>query len=196
MTRHSHTWILTSGKITDIENELYRIYGSGPVDGVHSDMLLTRAELTGLTAISIVASLLLTKTSAKTKVKIICDNKGAIQASSKATSDNLRFYRRPNTDLILTQKSITKGIPIMNEWVKGHSDSAPWKNIQDLILQQLSRDEIFNVWCNRMAENEWMTGSAPCINQKTTLAEQWAVFSKILQEHQLMGIYQQTFHNH
>jgi hypothetical protein len=96
----SHAWILTSGKITDLENELYQIYGSGPVDGVHSNMSLTRAELAGLTAISIVASLLLTKTSAKTKVKIICGNKGAIQACSKPTRDNLRFHRRPNTDLI------------------------------------------------------------------------------------------------
>jgi len=82
---------------------------------------------------------------------------------------------------------MTKGIPIMYEWVKGHSDSAPWKNIQDLILQQLSRDKIFNIWCDRMADNEWTTGSAPCINQKTTPAERWAVFSKIPQEHKLIG---------
>jgi len=73
------------------------------------------------------------------------------------------------------------------DWIRGHSDKEPWNKIQDLVLQQLSRDKIYHVWCNRMADNKWLMGYAPCINQRTTPAERWAFFSKNPQEHKLIG---------
>jgi len=41
-----------------------------------------------------------------------------------------------------------KQLLIKLEWVKGHADKAPWAMLTDLKSQKLSRDEIYNVWCD------------------------------------------------
>jgi len=44
------------------------------------------------------------------------------------------------------------------EWTRSHADQSPWETINDLVLQRLSRDEIFNVWCDRLSEQAWKQG--------------------------------------
>jgi hypothetical protein len=99
-----------------------------------------------------------------------------------------KIPNRPETNTeisIISFPSSYANLPY--DWIRGHSDKEPWNKIQDLVLQQLSRDKIYHVWCNRMADNKWLMGYAPCINQRTTPAERWAFFSKNPQEHKLIG---------
>jgi len=183
----TQAWLLTSGETSDVEQDLYNISGSGPVDGFTPFMSSTWAELAGLTAISVVASLFLQVYSSTAKVKIICDNKGVIAKSGRPINANLRFHRQPKSDLLLTQKATVDKCRISYEWVKGHTEKGPWKSIQDLEEQKLSHEEIFNVWCDGAAENEWAFGSASCFDPAVSPAEKWAIFTQVPYHYKLIG---------
>jgi hypothetical protein len=40
-----------------------------------------------------------------------------------------------------------------------YADKSPWESVDDLILQHLLRDEIFNVWCDQLADHAWQYDS-------------------------------------
>jgi len=61
-------------------------------------------------------------------------------------------------------------------WIKSHSDKKPWKYLKDLTHQHLSRDEVFNVWCNHLANNAWEKYT-PVDDPAVTPAERWAIYS-------------------
>jgi len=92
-----------------------------------------------------------------------------------------------NIDLLLTHQQHTKGIPITYEWVKGHANTKLWDIITDLCQQKLSCDEIYNIWCDRMAGQKWVDGSTPSFQPDFTLAEKWAVYAIHPQYHKLVG---------
>jgi hypothetical protein len=52
--RASHALIVSSGEVDSISDPTFTIFESGPVDGYSPYLSSTRAELTGITAISII----------------------------------------------------------------------------------------------------------------------------------------------
>jgi len=106
-------------------------------------------------AITIIAKLISDYISSPCKVKAICDNSGAVKCCSKLQFKSLRSHHQPNSDLFITQNILTSPNNISLEWVRGHADKKPWSSVEDLQSQQLSRDEIYNVWCDRMAGEAW-----------------------------------------
>ena len=71
------------------------------------------------------------------------------------------------------------------EWVRGYADKTPWETIDYLILQCLSRDKIFNVWCDRAAKQVWGKGLPGFPDPATNPIERWAVFSRIPYLHKI-----------
>ncbi len=72
-----------------------------------------------------------------------------------------------------------------SSWIRGHADKKPWKDLSDLRNQDLSRDEIYNVWCNHMAQQEWDDGSASLLDPDTTPSERWSLFAIHPQHHKI-----------
>jgi len=58
-----------------------------------------------------------------------------------------------------------------HEWVKGHSDKAPWESIKDLQEQGLNRDKIYNVWYNKLAKQYWVSNASANLEPDPTLVE-------------------------
>jgi len=85
------------------------------------------------------------------------------------------------------QKQFVSSTPIKLSWVKSHADKSPWKNISNLSAQKLSRDEIFNVWCNYLALEEWKHGITPNEDPKVNPFEQWALYSHYPSNHKITG---------
>jgi hypothetical protein len=90
-------------------------------------------------------------------------------------------------DLLLTNRIATPNIPISYQWVKGHSDTEQWCTIADLQSQQLSRDQIYNIWCDKMAKQSWTIGSPTVSDPAVTPEEQWAVYASFPSFHKLTG---------
>lgn len=157
------------------------------MDGYWTCLSSTRAEIAGLTAVTIVAKLLLDFFSSPAKVSIICNNQGAITKCSKPGMANLRYHRRPNTDLLITQPQAVAAIPISYKWVKGHLDKEAWNCVSDLEKQNLSHKEIFNVCCNNLVECKWHVGSSSSFNPKVSPEERWVIFTVHPQLHKLIG---------
>jgi len=76
--RALHVWILSSGKIGNIEDSGGHISGSGPVHGETQYLSSARGELQGIAAITTIANLLSKFHNQKLKVSSICDNSGVI----------------------------------------------------------------------------------------------------------------------
>jgi hypothetical protein len=55
-----------------------------------------------------------------------------------------------------------------------------------LFEQNLSRDEIFNVWCDRAAKEAWEFTN-PIFNQDVTPGEKWALFLVHPTRHKIIG---------
>lgn len=72
----THTWILSSGDVNDIENPLLNILGAGPIHGVLHFLSSSRGELQGITALTIITKLFLEYFSNKCKTLFMCDNMG------------------------------------------------------------------------------------------------------------------------
>jgi hypothetical protein len=90
-------------------------------------------------------------------------------------------------DLLLSHSNVTKHIPINYTWVKGHVDKEPWESIVDLRHQRFSRDEIYNIWVDRMANQEWLNRSLSDVSPEVTPAEKWAVYALHPEYHKLVG---------
>ena len=132
----------------------------------------SREELQGITAFSIITRLLLHFHSTSRSLETICGNQGIINQCSTLNFSLLHSQREPNIDLFLTQCVTSRSLPNTYCWVKGHHDKEKWETITDLEKQDLSRDEISNIWYNQQANTEvktrrctkWNTGSKPQLN--------------------------------
>jgi hypothetical protein len=125
----------------------------------------------------IMASMVSKYSYCKCKLSAVCDNKEAI-SKCDGSYNSSHSPRRANIDLFLTQQMAFKSIDMKLEWVKGHRDKKLWNNITKLQGQGLSQDEIFNIWCIKMANEEWHHSSITLSDPAVTPAEKWAIFSR------------------
>jgi hypothetical protein len=93
--------------------------------------------------------------SIRTQLALACDNQGVIKNAKTKTINSLCHHHQCNNDLFLTPKYYMDTTPIKLEWVKGHSEKGPRDTIESLINQKLPREETCNVWCDKMASQEW-----------------------------------------
>jgi hypothetical protein len=159
--RATHAWVLTTGCITDLCNPNISITGHGIVDGFLSNLSSTREELHGIRALSIMASLLADFHSFKGNIKTVCNNQAVINKCGNLSTGQLKNHWETNFDLYFTQQHY-KGT-LSTEWVRGHADKSPWFTPNDLILQNLSREEIFNIWSDKIAKHSWNQGAVECL---------------------------------
>jgi hypothetical protein len=165
----SHAWIFSSGDIDDISNPMLHVMGSGPVHGYPPYLSLTRGELQGITALAIVTKLFMDFHSFHSPVSVICDNKGVVSKCSTIQCHSLRKQHDVNCDLNLSFHDPSVSQPLALSWVRSHSDKQPLETIQDLKSQWLSRDETYNVWCDRMAQLEWSNGAVSDFDRGTAI---------------------------
>ena len=71
-------------------------------------------------------------------------------------------------------------------WVKSHSDKKPWKSIEDLKNQGLSRDQIYNVWYDYIAGLTWSKNTSTDDPEVTQL-ERWALYASYPTPHKIIG---------
>jgi hypothetical protein len=107
----SHAWIVSSGEVDSITDPTLTIFGLGPVDRYSLYLSSTRAELTGITAISIIVRLFVEFHSYKPKIQITCDNKGVISKIPHISLCKFHAHREANYDLFITQRDQTKVYP-------------------------------------------------------------------------------------
>jgi len=114
----SHGWVIASGLV---ETELAG--GSVPVDG-HPDLLSSyRAELSGIVALLYIIYCICQHYSITSgKVKLYCDNKGALRNFFAPIPSGITPYLTADHDLIELAHHLIQLIPltIATEWVKGH----------------------------------------------------------------------------
>jgi len=60
---------------------------------------------------------------------------------------------------------------------KGSTEKQPWETVADLESQRLSRDEIYNIWCDRAASTAWLKGNPSLPDPDLSMEEKWAVYS-------------------
>jgi hypothetical protein len=72
------------------------------------------------------------------------------------------------------------------QWVKGHADTKPWEDTNKLFERNLSRDKIFNVWCDRAAKKAWDL-SYPMFDQDVTPGGKWAISTLHPVHHKIIG---------
>jgi hypothetical protein len=161
------------------------ITGSGPVHGALMYLSSSRGELQGITALTVITKFFLEFFNTTCKATFICDNSGVIKTETSFSS--LKSQRDTNVDLYLTHRSFRRGFDINLEWVRSHSDSKPWTSIKVLQEQQLSRDQIYNVWCDRMAEKAQENTLPAFLDSDVTIAEKWAVYARFPHLHKLSG---------
>jgi len=185
--RASHAWIFTSGDIDDISDPMLHVAGSGPVHGYPPYLSSSRGELQGITALAIVTKLFMDFHSFNTPVSVICDNQGVVSKCSTLQHHSLRKQRDVNSDLNLSFRDPSVSKPLALSWVRSHSDKQPWETVQDLKSQRLSRDETYNVWCDRMAQLEWSNGAVSNFEPEVLPSEKWALFSSFPTSHKITG---------
>jgi ribonuclease HI len=101
----TYAWIISSGQVEDISTPNLNIEGHGIMDGFLNYISLTRAELTGLTAISIIFCLLSDFHSSSATLAVTCDNQGALSKLQTFSARKLHNHHEPNLDLYLTHHS-------------------------------------------------------------------------------------------
>jgi len=158
-TRGSHAWIISTGDISDITNSEMHVSGSDMVHGFPPKISAGRGKLQGLTAVSIITQMLLQFHCTNRKLDMICDDKGMTNRCMHTSFTSLCSHREPNVDLFLSHNKISRSLPTATQWVRSHSDKGKWESIDDLAQQQLSRDEIYNVWCDRQASKALSYGT-------------------------------------
>lgn len=107
------------------------------------------------------ASLLADFHSFKGNIKTVCNNQAVINKCGNLSTGQLKNHWETNFDLYFTQQHY-KGT-LSTEWVRGHADKSPWFTPIDLILQNLSREEIFNIWSDKIAKHSWNQGAVECL---------------------------------
>jgi hypothetical protein len=85
--------------------------GAGPVDGYHSYISSSRAELTGITVVPIIAELF------RSRLNLIRDNQGMLQKCANVLPHHFRSHRAANMDLLLIQHSLSSHLQISYNWV-------------------------------------------------------------------------------
>jgi hypothetical protein len=151
--------------------------------------------LQGITAIGIIVRLLMEYHSFTAPVSAVCDNQGVVSKSSGKIHLSLCTHRATNIDLYLTQKDTLYTHPLLLSWVRGHADKRPWKTLNDLKNQQLSRDEIYNIWCDSLAQRQWSNGDHSSFDPDVLPSERWAVNASFPTTHKFTGSLDQGF-NH
>jgi hypothetical protein len=188
--RATHAWILSSGKVSDLISDTLSIFGSGFVDGYAPHISSARGELHGVTALSIITDLLCQHAHLPGQLTAICDNQGVVQKCNSAITHSLRKQRDPNFDVLLTHHHFKQKTKMTSEWVCSHADKSSWETVDDLILQHLSRDEIFNVWVDRIAEHAWQHKSPDIPDPPPNPIERWAIYSRYPFSHKVTNHFQ------
>ncbi len=183
----AHAWILSNGKVTNIMDPLLNLHGYGHVHGPSQSLSSTWGELQGITAITIMSKVVSDLIGTPCKITAVCDNTGAIQKCSNGRFTSLRNHRRPTIDLYFTQHRQSTPNHLSLSWVKGHTDKQPWSTVIDLQSQHLSRDKIYNVWCDRMAGEAWNSSFSPQDAPDVYIDEHWAVYSLFPHYHKITG---------
>jgi len=183
----THAWVISTGVKYDITKPNKNIFGSGPVDGLPPYLSSGRGELHGLNAISIIADLLNTYHARNSKIKVVCDIKGIVNKCRTLSINSLSRHQDKNIDLYLNQKHHMSKLDIQLEWIKGHSDTRQWHSIHELISQDLSSEQVYNIWCNHMANVEWETGSPAFADPDVSPYKKWAIFSTHPETHKVIG---------
>jgi hypothetical protein len=147
-----------------LENSLNRA-------GYHFNLSSARSELQGITAVTVTLKLLLEFHSYNAKAQIICGNQGVINKCKNGSWHRLHNHREAKVDFCLTQKAMQSSLQLDLQWVKGHADKQPWESITDLESQQLSCDEIYNVWCDKAANTAWLQGDPSSSDPEVSLTE-------------------------
>jgi len=189
-----HAWIISSGEIDDIEDPLHYISGSGPIHGIPHFLSSARGELQGITAVAIIANLLSEYHNKKLTISSTCDKTGVINRCSKGSFSSLRRHRTANIDLYLTQRNFHSRTPMQLSWVKGHSNKKEWETFNDLRTLNLPRDETYNMWCDRMAQQEQTFNTSTSHYDPEVLGpEKWAAFSIYPVYHKITGCFNTEF---
>ena len=115
--RAAHAWIISTGSIDVIEHSNMHLSGAGPVDGYHSYISSSRAELTGITVVSIIAELFREFHNYRSRLNLICDNQGMLQKCANVLPHHFRSHRAANMDLLLIQHSLSSHLQISYNWV-------------------------------------------------------------------------------
>jgi hypothetical protein len=67
--------------------------------------------------------------------------------------------------------------------------------LEELISQDLSSQQVYNVWCDHMANVEWETGSPPFPDPEVSPYEKWAIFSIHPDSHKIIGEFNTNIHS-
>ena len=62
-----------------------------------------------------------------------------------------------------------------------------WENISDLKEQGLSHEEIYNVWCDRLANQAQSNGDPTMPDPSVSPAEKWALYTNHPTDHKIIG---------
>jgi len=100
----THAWMLSTGKVTDLDSGNMTITGIGHVERYAPHMSSTRGELYGVTALSIMADLLCQHAGIQGSLLAICDNQEVVTKCNSTLCHNLRCQRNPNFDLLFTHQ--------------------------------------------------------------------------------------------
>jgi hypothetical protein len=98
-------------------------------------------------------------------------------------------------DFYIVRRHLMKNNKITFEWVKGHSDKQPWNSIEDLIQQNLSKEEIYNIWCHKFAQSTWELGVTSFPDTSVAPQEKWAIFSSHPTRHKMIGDFDKELHS-
>jgi len=91
--RATHAWIISSGKVDDINNPLLHISRTGMVHGIPNYLSSARGELQGITAMSIISNMFSQYHNKQIKTSAICDNAGVINKCAKGRFSSLQRNR-------------------------------------------------------------------------------------------------------
>jgi len=144
----------------DLNDPDLTISGHGHVDGYIPNMSSGQGELHSITELSIIANFLSEFHSFDGSIKAVCDNQAVINKCHSLSTHNLQRHHDPNFDVYIMQNHYRKASGMSLDWVKGHVEKFPRETPTDLILQKLSQDEIYNIWCDRLAQQAWDKGGS------------------------------------
>jgi hypothetical protein len=155
------------------------------IHGIPNFLSSARGELQGITAVSIISTLLSQYHNKQVKISSICDNVGVVSKCAKGRFSSLWQNRDANIDLYLMQRDHSCLSQMSLSWVRGHSNKKPWDTFHDLKGLNLSRDGTYNVWCDQLAQKAWVLGQASIFDPSVLPSEQWAVYSRHATFHKL-----------
>jgi hypothetical protein len=156
--------------------------GSWTGGWLNVQIIFTRGELQGQTALVTIANLFLCFHNTCTKVSLTCDNKTASTPPCSPNSYHLQHHHEVDINLCL--QLYGPELLINRHWIKGHRDSQKWDSLEELKALNLSKDETYNVWCDKVVGHTrcWDTNSS---DPRVLLNEKWAIYSIISCPHKI-----------